>query len=96
MKQNQLTCKMQLAYVLVLIFSACATPEYEAYEDWDLDDDGQIDLGEYQEGVGDTGLFTDWDLDEDELITEEEFSRGAYRYWDTDGDGQIEAVEYEE
>lgn len=93
MKVNQQNFKVLAIYILTLAFYACESPGYEAYEDWDLDDDTYIDNDEFRDGILGSdyyyGLFEDANLDFAQLHD------AYYDVWDLDNDNAIDQEEWD-
>lgn len=68
----------------------------ENFTDLDLNQDGQLDLTEYEAGMQERGTIREWDTNNDGNLTEDEVNTGAFNSWDSNQDGYLEFNEYDE
>lgn len=87
--------------------TACDSPNYSAYQAWDLDEDGYIDAIEYNNTFANTGYYETWDEDGNDIIDEAEwktrvsrhnpdydYDTYGYTMWDVNEDQGIDEEEF--
>lgn len=80
-------------FALALMTAAPAMAQ-EAYDDWDADASGALEMEEFNTGFYDNGVFDAWDADDDGLLSEDEFGEGVFDGYDIDDSGVLEEPEF--
>ena len=70
------------------------TPVVTEFGEWDADADTRLAYDEFDGWLRDQQWFESWDGDGDDILSREEFARGAFSRWDGDGDGRLDETEW--
>jgi hypothetical protein len=82
------------AAALAVPLLAAAPAMADMFGDWDGNDDGVLDGGEFDIGFGENGAYDAWDADDDGSLSEDEFNAGVFGGYDADDDDGLEASEF--
>ncbi|MEO3433870.1 hypothetical protein [Inquilinus sp. CAU 1745] len=86
--------KTTAAGFALALMAATPAMAQEAYDDWDADANGTLEMEEFNTGFYDNGVFDSWDMDDDGLLSEDEFGEGVYNGYDVDDSGVLEEPEF--
>lgn len=102
-KENQVSGVLAAVMFLccLFVFNAQAQErEYvsnttvEEFTLWDSNADERIDRMEFDNEIGEVGLYEDWGNENNEL-TEDDFNTQMFNQWDVDEDGFLSSEEYD-
>ena len=87
--------KTVLTWLISILFvvMACNRVENLTFDDFDKDNDGLIDMNEFQETFT-ANYYDDWDRDDDPYLDDEDFHTGVYNIWDADDDQLLSEEEW--
>lgn len=93
---------MLAAFALML--SGCATTSdvddpidssYGPYQEWDINNDGEVEDAEYSQRLLESRTYVVWDLDSDGDVDQNEYLTGVYYSWDANNDGIVDSGEFD-
>lgn len=65
------------------------------FDDYDLDQDGNISGYEYSQSFRDTGYYNSFDSNRDGKVKQSELNENVFKAWDANGDGNLDQDEYD-